>query len=135
MATETFGNADDAHIQKIVTKHADKGALACKRAFEAAESLGVAPAVIGRCADDMGIKLVACQLGLFGYKPEKKIVKPAHPVSPVLESEIEKELDGGRLPCSAAFGIANRMGLKKMDVSAACEALDVRIKLCQLGAF
>ena len=125
----------NAEIRKILTKRSENGKIDCKRALALAKELAVDPLVIGRYADDMGIKLVACQLGLFGYRPEKKIVKPADTIEPVLAGQIEKQLTGGRLPCSAAFDIAESMGFAKMDVSSACEAMKVSIKPCQLGAF
>jgi hypothetical protein len=126
---------EDAKIRKGITKHSTKGELPCRQAFAAAAALGESPAVIGRYADEMGIKLVACQLGLFGYWPEKKIAKAVSPVRPDLEAEIKNNLSDGRLSCKKAFDIADRMGLKKMDVSSACEALKISIRPCQLGAF
>jgi hypothetical protein len=41
----------------------------------------------------------------------------------------------GRLPCAEAWRIADERNLKKMDVSSAVEALEIKIKPCQLGAF
>ena len=132
---EAQGKYDDVKIRKIVIKHSSKGELACKRAFDAAEALGVEPGVIGQYADAMGLKLVACQLGLFGYRPEKKIVKAAGKVDPALADVIRENIVNDRLPCRAAFNIAGEMGLSKMDVSSACEALGIRVNPCQLGAF
>lgn len=126
---------DDAQIRKIVTKRSKTGELPCARAFGAAEELGVSPAAIGRYADEMGLRLVKCQLGLFGYEPEKKIVQPRDGVSPELKAAISEGLVDGRLPCAAAWEIADRLGIKKMDVSGVCETLDIKIKPCQLGAF
>jgi len=40
-----------------------------------------------------------------------------------------------RLPCAAAWDIAAQAGISKMALSAACEALGIKIKPCQLGAF
>ena len=134
-ASDHMGTMDDAGIHNTINRYSNNGQLACSRAFEAAGALGTSPPVIGRYANEMGLKLVACQLGLFGYRPEKKIVKPAHPVNMHLAAAIEKNLSGGSLPCIAAFGIAEKMGLKKMDVSGACETLEIKIKPCQLGAF
>ena len=132
---EAQGKYDDVKIRKIVIKHSSKGELACKRAFDAAEALGVEPEVIGRYADAMGLKLVACQLGLFGYRPEKKVVKAAGEVDPALADLIRANVVNDRLPCNAAFTIAGETGLGKMDVSSACETLGIRVKPCQLGAF
>lgn len=129
------GNEKDAAIRKILTGHSENGRIPCKRALASARELAVDPLVVGRCADNMGLKLTACQLGLFGYRPEKKIVRPAETIDPVLAGQIEKQLSGGRLPCIAAFEIAESMGLARMDVSSACEAMKISIKPCQLGAF
>jgi len=85
--------------------------------------------------DLLKIRLVKCQLGLFGYTPDKSIVKPAEKVSPELESAIRSRLEDERLPCVAAWQLADEFSLKKLDVSCAAEALGLKIKPCQLGAF
>ena len=85
--------------------------------------------------DLLKIKLAKCQLGLFGYTPERVIVKPADKVSPELEYAIRGRLVDERLPCAQAWEIAEELSLKKMDVSCAAEALGIKIKPCQLGAF
>lgn len=126
---------NDAEIRKLMMKHASGEELACKKALEAAGEAKTTPALIGRYADDMGLNLIACQLGLFGFRPEKKIVEPLDSVPSALSAEIEKNLACGRLPCSTAFEIAKKLGLGKMEVSSACETLKISIKPCQLGAF
>jgi hypothetical protein len=56
-------------------------------------------------------------------------------VEPELAQAIHDRLQGGRLTCLAAWEIAEEMSIPKMAVSAAAEALDIRIARCQLGAF
>jgi len=90
---------------------------------------------VGQAADLVELRLVKCQLGLFGYRPEKKIVKPAASVGPDLEEAILAGLVNERLPCKTAWDISEQLGIQKMKVSAACDAMDVKIKQCQLGAF
>jgi hypothetical protein len=83
----------------------------------------------------MNVRLNKCQLGLFGYKPQKKIVQPGTaPDTGVLEALRESLVDE-RLPCERAWEIARRFGLRKMAVSAICESEGIKIKPCQLGAF
>jgi hypothetical protein len=72
---------------------------------------------------------------LFGYQPEKKIVKPAASLEPELEKTILGGLVNERLPCRTAWEIAEQQGIQKMRVSAACDAMGIKIKPCQLGAF
>jgi hypothetical protein len=97
--------------------------------------LNVEPLEIGETADLLEIPLIKCQLGLFGYKPEKRIVKPADTVSDELQAEIEAGLIEEHLPCKTAWAIAKRFKVAKMAVSSACESLKVKIKPCQLGSF
>lgn len=115
------------------------GKLTCAAAFRVAEELGVSPEMVGRAADEAGIRLSRCQLGLFGYGPkargEHKIVTAMENVPPALAQAIREKLDEGKLPCAAAWEIASSMQIAKMEVSAAAEALGIKIVRCQLGAF
>jgi hypothetical protein len=125
----------DEQIVAIVNERAKEGALGCAEAFRIAEELGVAPLAVGKAADAANVRLVRCQLGLFGYGEHKRIVRPAENVPPELERAIREGLTEGRLPCATAWAIADRLGLSRMDVSNAAERLSIRIKPCQLGAF
>ncbi len=122
-------------LEDALRREAPENRLSCEQAFALAERFRTAPLEVGRAADRLGVRLIRCQLGLFGYLPEKKIVKPAALVEPALEQAIREARVDGRLPCRAAWEIAARLRLPRLAVSAACEALEVRIKPCQLGAF
>jgi hypothetical protein len=111
------------------------GAMACAVAFEIAESLGVSPGEVGFTLDSLEVNIVKCQLGLFGYAPVKRIVKPAERVPPDLEKAIRGALVKDRLPCSSSWALAEKRRLKKMEISSACEALGIKIGPCQLGTF
>ena len=52
-------------VVERVKKEAKEGKLACKRAFELAEELGVPIREVGKAANDAGVKIAACQLGCF----------------------------------------------------------------------
>lgn len=122
-------------IRREMEKYITDGKLPCAGAFAAAEALGVSPAEIGSSADRMRVRLIKCQLGLYGYEPEKKIVQPADTVGMEMEAAVRAGLKNGYLPCAAAWEIADRFKVAKMAVSAACETLSIKIKPCQLGAF
>ncbi|HQP24568.1 MAG TPA: hypothetical protein PLP16_05335, partial [Smithellaceae bacterium] len=79
--------------------------------------------------------IVQCQLGLFGFDRNQKRVPAAETVSPDLEAAIRKAMIDNRLSCQAAWEIADRLKIKRLDVCAACENLKIKIKPCQLGAF
>ena len=123
------------HLARSIKQMAKNGEISCAAAHAVAKEFDISPEEVGFTIDMLEIPIVKCQLGLFGYKPEKKIVKPAREISDRLREEIEMAVEKGKLSCKMAWNIAAELGLKKMDVSAACEALGIKIKLCQLGAF
>lgn len=125
----------DKSIEEAVLRQSKDGELSCAEAFMICRQNNVSPDIVGKCADARKIKLVKCQLGLFGYYPEKKMVKPASDVAAELKFVIEGALVAGRLPCASAWKIAEKFHAGKMDVSSACEKMGIKIKPCQLGAF
>ena len=129
------GEKPNPEVAKAIQEAAEEGQIACARVFEIASASGVSPSEAGKTVDLLKIKLIECQLGLFGHSPERSIVKPAERVSPELESAIRSRLIDDRLPCARAWKIAEDLKLTRMDVSCAAEALRIKIKPCQLGAF
>jgi len=125
---------DPAVKQKIEDK-TKNNEISCAVAFQIAEELKATAADVGKGIDLLDIRLVKCQLGLFGYSPGKKAVKPKSPQSRDLEEAIRLALVEKKLSCRATWDIAHRFKVPKMAVSAACEALNIKIKPCQLGAF
>jgi hypothetical protein len=125
----------DEQVKDHINRHARKNALPCALAFKISKELNVSPAQVGKTVDLLEMALVKCQLGLFGYSPSKKIVKPKAPENQKLEGAIRDALVNGYLSCEKAWEIARRFDVPKMAVSAACEQLQIKIKPCQLGAF
>jgi len=125
----------DEKIALAVEKSTIEGKISCSDAEEITGTLSVTMQEVGVNLDLMGIQISRCQLGLFGYSPEKTIVKPARTVPAELERTIKSDLINNRLPCAAAWNIAEKFSLSRMEVSSACEALKIKVKPCQLGAF
>ncbi len=125
----------DQKIGEAVQEQARDGKLSCNAAFRVAEELVVNPQLVGEAADELGVRLDRCQLGLFGYNGEESIVHPAESVEPELERAIQEGLVVGRLPCAVAWALAIRFGLPKLELANAAEKLEIRIGQCQLGAF
>lgn len=125
----------DARITEALKQRVSDETIPCAVAFKISSELDVAPALVGKAADLLELRLGKCQMGLFGYKPNKRIVKPAETVSEELETCIGRELADNRLSCKKAWEIAKKLGLTKMAVSSACERLGIKINICQLGAF
>lgn len=129
------GTKPDGKIAAAIRRRLQSGKLPCARAFEIARELSVPLLKIGYTADLLHIRIVQCQMGLFGYEPEKRIVQAASVVEQPLEKAIRERLINGRLPCAAAFAISRELRIPKMDVSAACETQKIKVSSCQLGAF
>ena len=125
----------DPVVKEKINTNAKQGELACAVAFKIAEELEVSPADIGKTVDLLDLKLNKCQLGLFGYKPDKKMVTAKAPENRQMEEAIRNALVDGKLACCDAWDIASRFNVRKMAVSGACESLSIKIKPCQLGAF
>ena len=125
----------DPSIKSELIKRIKDEKVPCALAFEIADALQVLPLNIGKTADLLNFKLTKCQLGLFGYQPQKKIVKPMDQVEENLKDAISQSLSGNKLSCRNAWEIASRLNLRKMAVSSACESMGVKINDCQLGAF
>ena len=114
------------------------GALGCAMAEKIAKELKVKMAEVGTTADLLEIKIKECQLGLFGWgdKPgHGKDIQAMDAVPADLRSAIEKAVVNGMVSCAAAWRIADQLSVKRKAVSAACEALKLKIRPCQLGAF
>jgi len=66
--------------RQAVLNRLEDGKLTCYQAHAIAEELGVDPLDVGRAADEAGIRISCCQLGLFGYGSKAdgtyKIVRP-----------------------------------------------------------
>lgn len=129
------GAKTNPKIEAALRGEASSGELPCAVAFKVASALDVQPEEVGRVADLLEMRLIKCQMGLFGYQPEKRIVKPARHVSEQLDKAIRERLKEKRLPCESAWRIAKNLGIRKMEVSSACEALRIKISACQIGAF
>lgn len=125
----------DTSIKNEILKRIKNKKIPCAVAFEIAKALKISPENVGKTADLMNFKLTKCQLGLFGYQPKKKIVKPQYIINADVKDAVSAALVQGRLSCQLAWDIASRLHVNKMTVSSACEAMEIKIKDCQLGAF
>ena len=125
----------DEAIQSEIEKETKSGELPCAVAFTIVDKISASAAEVGKAADLMNYELVKCQLGLFGYKPRRQIVKPEESPDPDIENAITEALEDGKLSCKAAWNIADRFNVHKLTVSGVCETMRLKIKSCQLGAF
>lgn len=52
-------------VKRAVLELAKDGRISCRKAFEIAEDTGVPVREVGKIIDELGIKIVGCQLGCF----------------------------------------------------------------------
>lgn len=109
--------------------------ISCEEAHRLSHSYGIAPLSLGEMLDELEIKIIACQLGLFGYGEKKKEIPYVETVEGELTEEIRSRLENGRLPCKAAWEIADKREVPRKYIGGACERLGIKISSCQLGAF
>ncbi len=129
------GRTPRPEVVAAVQERAPGGEISCVAAHEIARALEVPPEEVGFTLDRLELRIIRCQLGLFGYTPLKRTVRPADHVPQDLERAIRDSLERGRLSCKNAWDLAADFGMAKMAVSSACEALGIKITSCQLGAF
>ena len=134
-AKHPAGTVVDEAIATALQPETVNKRLTCKAAHQVAERLGVPPAEVGRTADLLEYRIVECQMGLFGYFPDKTIVQPANEVSEDLRDRLLELTVNGKIDCLSCWGIADLLGVSRVSVAAACEAIDIKIAHCQLGAF
>lgn len=132
------GTKPDEEIAKIIREKSTRKELSCVMAERISKQLNVRLSEVGKTADLMGIKIIKCQLGLFGWRDKPNHGKDIHPLDSVsfeIRSAIEKVAEKGRVSCSSLWKIADRLGIDRKAVSTACETLGLKIIKCQLGTF
>ena len=126
----------DPSIASAIDAKQKNERITCAAAHAIAAKQGCDPKDVGINIDLLEKRISQCQMGLFGHGGNKgKTVIKSNTVSTELESAIREAMDGNRLTCRTAWQLAERLGLKKMDVACACETLEIKVGQCQLGAF
>ncbi len=129
----------EERLQKVIEARLVDGQLPCNQAHAIAKLEGIDPLELGFALNDMGIRVSRCQLGLFGYGPKAegkhKIVEPMEEVPERLAERLHAAARNGGMICHTAWEIADGVGLKRIVVSSAMEALGLRTTHCQLGCF
>jgi len=125
----------DDDLARHLRQTAQDDQIDCETAHASATRLNLPPEAIGRTMDLLELRIVRCQLGLFGYTPRKRVVTPAERIEAQVEAQIRNALRDGRLPCAVAWVLADRNGMTRLELANVCQALKIKIANCQLGAF
>ncbi len=129
------GTRADEQIAEMIRNAAEGETVSCAAAHKIAADLGVSPAQVGMTIDVLEMRIGRCQLGLFGHTPESRTVTPADKVDDAIKDALTGALAGGRLSCRSAWDIAARFKVPRSTVASCCEALQIKVCSCQLGAF
>ena len=134
-AKHPVGTKADPEISQRLGQEMIAGKVSCAAAHAIADELHAAPGKVGIAIDLLEARIHKCQLGLFGYQPEKRIVKPATDPLPEIKKAVAARLVDGRITCKDCWDIADQLGTKRMDISSVCEGMGIKVGKCQLGAF
>jgi hypothetical protein len=125
---------NEAIAAKVKEKISDNR-ISCAEAHNIATTLNVNPADVGTAIDLLEVRIIKCQLGLFGYGKEKNIPPLPDTVNPEIEQAVKSSLVSDRLACLSAWEIAKKFGISRPMIAAVCEKMKIKISPCQLGAF
>ena len=132
------GARPNERIAKAIREKSPGDTLACGVAEKISKELKVDISEVGITADLLEMKIKKCQLGLFGWgkKPNHgKDIHAADSVSVEMKTALEEVAENGAVTCASLWAIADRLGAERKAVSAACDTLRLKIRVCQLGAF
>jgi hypothetical protein len=126
-------------LHRNIRERLESGKLPCSQAHAAAQELGLDPLAVGKAADEAGIRVSRCQLGLFGYGPKAegkhKIVQAMGTVPEPLAERLQQQTESDGITCLSIWQVADELGYQRIEASSAVEALGLRVSRCQLGCF
>jgi len=119
---------------------AEKGQFTCEAAHDIAEKLDAKPGYVGKQADELDIRIMRCQLGLFGYAPVKgtpgyKLVHELDTLPEPVSTKVKEAAVQGKISCLALWRIAEEHGVTRLEMGNIVETLKIKVRPCQLGCF
>ncbi len=132
------GTALNEAIAEAIRKKSPGGTLACGTAEKISGDFHFEIAGVGITADLLEAKINKCQLGLFGWGENPnhgKDIPTIDAVSDEIKYALDTAAENGAVTCATLWRIADQFGVNRKTVSAACDVLQLKIRLCQLGAF
>ena len=128
---------DTTQLKHEITAFSKDGRISCAAALSLASKYQAEPAMVGEMIDELKISIELCQLGLFGYGPEKKknIIEPDTIPSDISQWIEDAKSGVGYLTCADIFAKAKETSRSKALLAGACEKMELKIRACQIGAF
>ncbi len=125
-------------IAEAIRARSPDGKLSCANASLIADELGITIAQVGVAADLTETKINKCMLGLFGYSNDRthgKAIEANDAIDEKMRTEILSASEDKGIGCDSCWAIADKLQVPKMSVASSCDAMEIKISSCQLGAF
>jgi hypothetical protein len=134
-AAKQKGRQLNKTVAEKIEYMAKEGSITCAAAHKIGKELNLLPSEIGIQIDLMELRIIECQLGLFGHKDGKKTFDLDIAICAELDNQLDKFASDGKISCQDCWSIGTGMKIKRKDIGSACEKKNIKIKPCQLGAF
>lgn len=122
-------------LEEKITSSLVDGKLPCPIAFKIARESKASLGEVGETADDLGIRIVNCQLGFFQVEKTTRQNLNAMETKNTVVAGIEASLVDGRLSCPVALELARKLKASPREVGDTATKLKIGISGCQLGCF
>lgn len=130
---EHIGQQIDENIASSIKSAVSNNTITCVNAHSICKKSGITPSEIGIQLDLLGIKIVECQIGLFGPKTNKS--DDDTKIDEKVLNRIKQEQKENRISCLKCWEILKELKLSRKKIGNACDQINIKIKPCQLGAF
>src|SRR5512134_2114762 len=120
-------------MEEALNKVLVGGKLPCPMAFKVAREFKVAAKEVGEKADELGIRIIDCQLGCFGAKKATHDDLKGAVLDDKVAGAVRSKLSEGQLRCEEAWGIAHDLTVTRKKVGDTTTQMKVRLVNCQLG--
>ncbi len=125
----------DKNLEEQINSALVNGRLPCPVAFLAAKKANASLKAIGEKADELGIRIIDCQLGCFGAKKATHEELAGMPIDGNVAKAVREALVGGGLPCAVAHEVARKLKVSRRKVGDTATQMKVHVVECQLGCF
>lgn len=122
-------------LEETVLAALQEGYLPCPLAWKIADQAGVPRIAVGAVLDSLGKRVTDCQLGCFKVDKTPFAGSVSTRLSGEVVNEIRAHEESGWLKCRMVFELADRYGLKPIEVAGEINMLGVKVCECQLGCF
>lgn len=123
------------HIIKALTPRIQNGIITCADAHNLSKAIKVPVQQVGLALDLCEARIVSCQLGLFGGPDSIQADTPLSPTTTHLHQSITAAAKDNALTCRQAWQLAQKHAVSRLQVGQICNANEIKITTCQLGAF